>query len=61
MAKEELESVGRVTVRGTGHRTVTSPYNNTLSIVMIMIVSPFIDFQNLLAGQETFTLYALHE
>ena len=30
MAKEELEPVGRVTVRGTGHRTVTSPYNNTI-------------------------------
>ena len=29
VAKEELEPVGRVTVRGTGHRTVTSPYNNT--------------------------------
>ena len=28
MAKEELEPVGRVTVRGTGHRTVTSPHNN---------------------------------
>ena len=27
-AKEELEPVGRVTVRGTGHRTVTSPHNN---------------------------------
>ena len=30
VAKEELEPVGRVTVRGTGHRTVTSPYNNTI-------------------------------
>ena len=28
VAKEELEPVGRVTVRGTGHRTVTSPHNN---------------------------------
>ena len=25
LASEELEPVGRVTVRGTGHRTVTSP------------------------------------
>ena len=37
LASEELEPVGRVTVRGTGHRTVTSPYNNT-SIVIINVI-----------------------
>ena len=37
LASEELEPVGRVTVRGTGHRTVTSPYNNT-SIVIIIVI-----------------------
>ena len=38
-AKEELEPVGRVTVRGTGHRTVTSPYNNAI-IIIVTIASP---------------------
>ena len=38
LASEELEPVGRVTVRGTGHRTVTSPYNNT-SIVIIIVIT----------------------
>ena len=42
LASEELEPVGRVTVRGTGHRTVTSPYNNA-TLIIIMIATPFID------------------
>ena len=38
LASEELEPVGRVTVRGTGHRTVTSPYNNTSIVIIIVII-----------------------
>ena len=38
LASEELEPVGRVTVRGTGHRTVTSPYNNTSIAIIIVII-----------------------
>ena len=38
LASEELEPVGRVTVQGTGHRTVTSPYNNTSIIIIIIVI-----------------------